>query len=319
MPSAVTFLLVGSLLAMVQWKVRPPMLLAERFLPGSGWVEAALLALYAAWLVRRMQDPRGHPVWRRRVWRLFSAVFFGQLLLGILGVERCLMTGTLHFPIPALIAAGPAWRGGGFFMLGLFLTTVVLVGPGWCSHLCYLGSWDDAASLARRRPRLLPPWTRWAKFLWAAAVIGGAWLLGRSGLPGTAAVVAAATLGIGGVAVMLLLSRRWGAMVHCLFFCPIHVLATALGRLNPFRIRIDSACTFCGACTLACRYDALQPGDLRRNRVALSCTLCGDCLPSCRDGHLAYRFPGLTPARSRTLFLVLTVSLHALFLGLARI
>ncbi|HBE95263.1 MAG TPA: 4Fe-4S ferredoxin, partial [Desulfovibrio sp.] len=51
----------------------------------------------------------------------------------------------------------------------------------------------------------------------------------------------------------------------------------------------------------------------------LSCTLCGDCLGACGHGCLGYRLPGLSPAAARMVFLVLAVSLHAVFLGVARI
>ncbi len=315
----VVSLLVAALLGIVQWKVRPPMLLAERFVPGAGWIEIAFLSVYAAWLYRRMVDPQRQPKARRLVWRLFSVVFYGQLVLGLLGVERCLMTGKLHLPIPILIAAGPLYRGGGYFMLGLFLMTVLLVGPAWCSHLCYLGSWDDYFATRRRRPANLARSVPWVRLGWAVAVLGGAWWLGRQGFSTAYALTAAAALGVGGVLLMVVVSRQLGLMFHCMLFCPIHVLATILGRLSPFRLVVGAGCTRCGICTLHCRYDALQPHHLERCKVGLSCTLCGDCLESCREGHLSYRFPGLGPNRSRELFMLLVVVLHAVFLGLARI
>ena len=311
--------LVAALLGIVQWNVRPPMLLAERYWTGAGWVEVVLLAIYAGWLYRWMADPSGHPLARRWLWRFFSLVFYGQLILGMLGVERCLMTGKLHFPIPALIAVGPLYRGGGYFMLGLFLMTLLLVGPAWCSHLCYLGSWDDFFATRRRRPALLARWVPWARLGWATVVLGGAWWLGRLGVSTMYAIVGAAALGLVGVALMLSVSRKLGLMFHCTLFCPIHAVATILGRINPFRLEVGGGCTQCGVCTLHCRYDALRPHHLERGKVGLSCTLCGDCLQSCRDGHLTYRFPGMGPVRSRELFLVLVVVLHGVFLGLARI
>ena len=295
------------------------MLLAERFYPGAGWVEIVLLAWYAGWLHRRMVDPKKQPQARRFAWRFFSVAFYGQLVLGLLGVEHCLMTGELHFPIPALIAVGPLYRGGGYFMFSLFLMTVLLVGPAWCSHLCYLGSWDDLCAIQRRRPARLARWVPSLRLLWAAAMLAGAWWLGQQGLSTTFAICGAAALGIGGVMLMVVVSRRLGIMFHCTIFCPIHVLATLLGRIHPFRLDVGGGCTRCGICTLHCRYDALHPHHLERSRVGRSCTLCGDCLQSCRDGHLTYRFPGLGPGRSRELFLLLVVVLHGVFLGLARI
>ncbi len=309
----------GGLLAVVQAKVARPMLLAERFLPGAGWIELALLAAYAGWLAGKMQDARASATWRRRVWLLFSVVFFGQLLLGLAGCERLLMTGKLHLPIPALIVAGPLYRGEGFFMPTLFLTTLLLVGPAWCSHLCYIGSWDLVASRKQRRPQLLPRWRGPARAgilaLVAAAALGLR-LLGAG--PGVA-LVAGAAFGLAGVAVMLLFSTRTGAMVHCTVFCPIGLLATTIGKLSPFRMRIAPGCSRCNACSRACRYDALRPEHIAKSRPGLSCTLCGDCVAACHSRSIEYRFLGLPARRARAVFIVLVAALHAVFLGVARI
>jgi ferredoxin len=67
------------------------------------------------------------------------------------------------------------------------------------------------------------------------------------------------------------------------------------------------------------RYNALTENDILKHRPGLSCTLCGDCLPVCPHRALHYKFPGLSPGTSRILFLVILVSLHAVFLGVARI
>jgi polyferredoxin len=296
------------------------MLLAERFVPGTGWVEAVILSVYATLVCRAMLDPARQPRWRRFTWRLFSAVFYSQLLLGLIGIEKCLMTGKLHLPVPAVIAAGPAWRGEGFFMLGLFLSTVLLVGPAWCSHLCYLGAWDDLAATRRQHgAKPLPRWTRAGKAVFALAVILAAFLMGFAGVPGQLAALAGGVFGVLGVAVMAWFSTRSGAMTHCLFWCPIGVLATRFGRISPFRLVIDRSCTRCKACFRTCRYDALGEEDLERGRPAISCTLCGDCLASCRFVSIRYRFAALSGDHARMLFIVLVSALHSVFLGLARI
>jgi NAD-dependent dihydropyrimidine dehydrogenase PreA subunit len=91
-----------------------------------------------------------------------------------------------------------------------------------------------------------------------------------------------------------------------------------LGRLNPFRVRIGPGCTRCGACTPACRYQALEPAHLAAGRPGLTCALCGECLPRCPGRHLGYHLPGLSPERARRAFLALIVALYAAFLGLGR-
>ncbi|MGI5865843.1 MAG: 4Fe-4S binding protein [Myxococcales bacterium] len=309
----------GGLLTVIQLKVARPMLLAERFLPGAGWVELALLAAYAGWLAGKMQDERESATWRRRVWLLFSAVFFGQLALGLAGIERCLMTGKLHLPIPALIVGGPLYRGEGFFMPTLFLTTLLIVGPAWCSHLCYIGSWDLALSRRQRRPELLPRWRGAARAGFLALVVVGALGLRLLGAGPGVALVAGAAFGLAGVAVMVLFSRRTGAMVHCTVYCPIGLLATTIGKLSPFRMRIAAGCSRCNACSRACRYDALRPEHIAKSRPGWSCTLCGDCVAACHARAIEYRFLGLPARRARAVFIVLVAALHAVFLGVARI
>jgi len=311
--------LAGAVLTVVHGKVARPMLLLERFAPGWGALEIAGLMAWAAFVARRMGDARAARRWRPRVWRLFSVAFFGQLLLGLVGVERCLMSGTLHLPVPAVILAGPAWRGGGWFMLGLLATTLVLVGPAWCSHLCYLGAWDDTASRARRTPAALPRWARPGRPLLLALTVGVAALLRVLGAPTASAAWLGGAFGLGGVAVMLLASRRLGTMAHCTAWCPVGWVTALAGRLHPLKVRFGPGCTDCLVCTAACRFDALAPDDVARRRVGFSCTLCGDCVGACRHSALAFSFPGLGALGARRLFLVLVVGLHAAFLGLARI
>ncbi len=82
-----------------------------------------------------------------------------------------------------------------------------------------------------------------------------------------------------GVLVMLLASRKLGVMVHCLVFCPIGLVVNTLGRVHPFRLRIDDSCTSCGACSTACRYQALEPQHIAARQPGFTCTLCDECLP----------------------------------------
>jgi len=317
--SAASSALTVALLSAVQVKVERTMLLAERFVPGAGWAELIVLGIYAGVVTYWMTDPRRSARVRRRIWGLFSIVFFAQLVLGMAGIERCLMTGELHLPVPAVIVAGPLFRGAPSFMLYLLLATVLLVGPAWCSHLCYFGAWDSAFSQARKRPRALPRWRRWCQLGVLGLVVGGALGLNIGGVPGPIATALGLGFGVLGVVVMVGLSRRSGAMVHCVVYCPIGLITSVLGRISPFRVRIAASCDACGACRTACRYDALDPVDIERRKPALSCTLCGDCLRTCPGHSLHYTFPFLGPDRARLLFVTLVVTLHATNMGLGMI
>jgi len=279
-----------------------------------------LLSGYAAWLLSKLHDPKNTLLWRRRLWTLFSAVFFAQLIVGLAGADRFLMSGNLHLPVPAIILAGPLYRGEGFFMPILFSVTVLLVGSAWCSYLCYIGSWDLHSSVRRRRPSQLPRWRNWFRVGVLAVIVAAALGLRMAGASGAVATALGLAVGLVGVAIMVFASRRVGSMIHCTMYCPIGPVAGVMGKLSPFRLRInDTTCNDCGACALKCRYGALRPENIAAHAPGITCTLCGDCVGSCKGRSIEYRFVRLSPNMARTVFLVLVVSLHAVFLGVARI
>ena len=317
-PGLAAWSLTLAALGAVQLKAPPGLLLAERFLPGSGWLEAVLLAAYAGFAAQALLAPGRYPAVRRRVWTLFSAVFFGQLALGLAGFGRFLMSGTLHLPVPALIAAGPLYRGEGFFMAALFGVCVLLVGPAWCSHLCYIGAWDSACA-GSGPPRPVPAWAARARAALAVLVLAGAFGLGWAGVSAPVAAGLAAGFGLAGVGVMLGVSRRQGVMAHCLGYCPMGLVSGLLGRLSPWRLRIGAGCTGCGACSRACRYGALEPRHLAAHRPGLSCSLCGDCLERCPGRELSLTVFGRRAPWVRPAFAALAAALCAVFLGVARL
>jgi len=315
----VTALLTVGLLIPIQLKVHPPILLAERFYPGLGWLEIIILSLYAGFIAGKMIDPAQSHRWRKRIWIFFSIVFFAQFIIGLAGFEKFLMTGELHLPIPAMIVAGPFYRGARFFMPILFGSTVLLSGAAWCSYLCYIGSWDAVAAERMKKPQPMPRWRQLVRIGILAVVVGMAIILRAIGVSSAFATGLGISFGVIGVGVMVFWSRKKGVMTHCVTYCPIGILANWFGKLSPFRIRIKDACTECMLCQSACRYDALNMVDIKKRRPGGSCTLCGDCLSSCKDHWIEYSFLGMGPDRARTIFVVFVVVLHAVFLGVARI
>ncbi|MBI3373532.1 MAG: hypothetical protein HY017_17540 [Betaproteobacteria bacterium] len=171
----------------------------------------------------------------------------------------------------------------------------------------------------RFRPSPLPEWRRSVSIAVLLGVAATALLLRFFGASAVIAASVAGLFGVCGIGLMVFWSRKAGVMTHCVTYCPIGVLATAFGRVSPFRISIAPSCTDCGACTLACRYDALGKADVLRRQPGASCTLCGDCVGRCKGSSIEYRFAGLKPDAARGLFITLVVSLHAAFLGVARL
>jgi ferredoxin-type protein NapH len=317
LPSAV-FVFVFFLLSMVQLKVKMPMILLERFIHGAGWFEIVVISCYAAFLAYKMQDPLNVPRWRRITWITFSTVFFAQLIIGLSGFEKFLMTGKLHLPIPMMIIGGPLYRGQTSVMTFLFLSTIVLSGPAWCSQLCYFGAFDAIASSGKTQR--IPLKNKIAiKSTILLLIIFVIILLRLLSVPVLWATILAVTFGIVGIAVMIFFSRKKGRMIHCVMYCPVGTVVNVFRYANPFRIYIDSNCSLCMKCTSFCKYDALNPQDIKNKKPSFSCTLCGDCLAACRDHSIKYKYLKLSPNASRNLFLFLTISLHAVFLALARI
>jgi polyferredoxin len=318
-PLAIIFVLTTLTLGFARQMASLPILLTDRFFPGWGWLQILLLGIYATWIGKKMLGTAKTSLIRSKIWGFFSLVFFAQLILGLAGIQEMLMTGKLHLPVPALIVAGPLYRGGGFFMLTLFSITVLLVGPAWCSYLCYIGAWDDyLCKRWKKRPKELPSWLRQGRLYTLVLVVAAAVTLRMWGNSPGVAVASASIFGLVGVGIMAGLSSRRGLMVHCTAYCPIGIISNLLGKINPWRLRIDHDCNQCGACSKTCRYGALYMKHLEQRKPGLNCTLCGDCISSCKDNYIRYHFPGLTPLAARKAFLVIVVSLHAAFLGVAR-
>jgi polyferredoxin len=318
-PVAASFFLTFGLLAFVQIKVEMSMLLLDRFFPGFGWVEIFLLALYASWITEKMLDPQKSARWRTRIWLIFSIVFFSQFALGLLGIDKLLMTGKLHIPVPAMILAGPIYRAERFFMPILFVSTVLLVGPAWCSHLCYVGAWDALAASHKKNHGRLSWWRDPMRVGILLVVILISLGLRMVGFSNSIALILGISFGLIGVGLMVFLSRKFGTMVHCVNYCPIGLLANLIGKISPFRIRIGQSCDECGVCSKKCRYDALNYEHIKNRKPGFSCTLCGDCIGSCKGHWINYQFLHMKPENARAMFIIITVSLHAVFLGVARI
>ena len=316
-----TFVLSVLILGISSTETEITILILERFIPNTAWIEILLLGLYSTWICKKMLDKEKMPYIRSRIWSFFAVIFFLQLFLGLIGVEKMLMTGDLHLPVPALILGGPLYRMEGFFMPVLFVSTLILAGAAWCSYFCYIGALDDnLAKLSRSKKTEIPVWASvWLRLGMVLLVATSALIMRYAGVQTLYAVIAGFIFGIIGVLVMFLFSRKTGLMIHCTTYCPIGLISNTLGKINPWRIRISDDCTRCGICSSYCKYGALAEKHLNNKKPGLTCTLCGDCLPNCPRENIYYSLPGCSAEFSRTAFIILVVSIHTVFLGVARI
>lgn len=320
---------VAFIFIMMETQMDQSMLLFNRFIPGSGWLQIGLLVFYGGFLGYKMQDAGKSGKWRRRSWLIFSIFFFTQFGLGILADERFLMSGDLHLPVPFMIAAGPVYRAQMTIMPILLLSSMLLSGPAWCSHFCYFGAWDQLAAGAKSkkitgkkaikfmRTPIKNKW--WWKGSTLVVIVLAAWIFRMLGFSGLQTLVPALIVGAIGIGIIALISRKRGKMVHCVSFCPIGTLVNFGKYVSPFRMEITSNCTNCMLCIPSCSYDALNVKDIQSGKPGMTCTLCGDCVSSCEHGAIRYKFFRLKPKAARNVYLFITISLHILCLGLARL
>ncbi len=324
--SSVAFILVFAVFMLIN-AMTPHVLIIHRVLPNFGILQGLLLSLWAAHVVRKILNPKTKIQTRMRIWRLFSVVFFGQLLLGLLGNTLFLMTGKLHLPIPGIILAAPIFRGEGYFMLILFTISVILAGSAWCSHLCYFGVWDASLALKRRTEHRRPlpiqvakliPYSAPAFLVLTLLVAGG---LRYFSMPAQLAIHFALLLGILLFPAMAFVTYRYGITGYCLGICPLGVLATRTRALLPWRIRFTQTCTQCHKCTRVCTSMALDATALQQKKPHPTCTLCANCIAVCKHQGCAVDFTWWT-LRQDTIqgtFCVLITSMHSIFLGVAMI
>jgi polyferredoxin len=308
------------ILSIVHLIVTNPMLLAERFLPGyGGWIEIMVIAFYAGFIIDRMIQSRNITYWRRLTWTLFTIVFFGQLLLGLLGYDRFLMTGTLHLPVPAMIAGGSIYKLKLGFMPILFISTIIISGPAWCSQLCYFGAIDFQASRGGKKPKKLKHKDA-LKMTFLLLVVVGALLLRLFNVDYLTATWMGGVFGLAGLGIIILVSRKKKMMYHCTIYCPIGTLTQYVKFINPFRMYIETnACTLCMHCKPHCKYDALHTSDIKNGKPGISCTYCGDCVASCDTEAIKYKLFNLRGQRAQNAWIIISIALHAVFLALGRI
>lgn len=298
-------------------------LLLERYLPIIGSVQIFFASWYAAFIAGRLADHKKSRQTRRLVWLIFACVFFLQFFLGALGFDKMLLTGKLHVPIPAFIVYAPIFRESFSMMPAIVLAATLLAGSAWCSMLCYFGPFDSLAAGAKAAR----PYPAWAVMLQrygrpATLVLGSllAFLLGRAGLSYAMAASLAAAFAFFSLLLMALVSRRWMGMFHCTAFCPMGLVVNLLGRVSPWRIRVDrDSCDNCQACEKICKYSAITHESRQEGKTLLRCSLCRDCIGACKSKAVYVHFPGLGRDAAWKVFVGLVTALHVLFFSIAMV
>lgn len=315
-----TAFIAAGLLTVIHVKVDSPMLLIGRFFSGYAWVQILTMSILGGFLAVKMTNINRIRFWRTLSWSLFSTIFFAQLVLGICGYEEFLMSGKLHLPIPAVIIGGAIYRLEFGFMPILFISTVLITGPAWCSQLCYFGAMDNLSSEIKKKARKfntrhLKPLKTTTLLIFVLLVL--ALRIFEVSLQ-TAAIIAG-VFGITGLLIVILLSSLSGKMLHCIYWCPLGTILNYASKINPFRMYIDENCTECMSCIKTCKYMALEKKNIEQHKPGFTCTLCGDCLSSCPTGSIKYKLWKFSSKNAHRVYVIITVSIYIVFLNVARI
>jgi len=315
------FVFVGFVLSAIQLSYTGfPMLLFERFINGLGWVEIFMISVYGGIIAYKIDNYERIISLRKIIWSVFCIIFFSQVILGLLLSDKFLMTGKLHLPVPMMIIAGPLYRGHISIMTILFLSTILLIGPAWCSYLCYFGAIDNlAANVSNSNKKVKLRHKKLIKGVILFLVIIISLLLRELGLSLKLSITIAIIFGLLGIMIILLLSVIKGKMIHCIYYCPVGTVVNILRWINPFRLYINNNCVLCMKCSNVCKYDALNIDEIQKKEPNYSCSLCGDCLSVCDSNAIGYRFFSISNNVVRRIYFFLVISLHSIFLALARI
>lgn len=167
-----------------------------------------VLGVYAAVLAERMVNARRHAKVRRFYWRLYSLLFIGQLVMGLVISSAWLAGAAPRLPHPFFMFLQNMGQGGAPHLVFLWAISIILTGPAFCAHLCWMGSWDQFAAGTKKRPSLAPSWR--IRLGWAVIVMGTGLAL-ISFAPAKAAATFGFVWTLGALFIMVIVSRRRGS------------------------------------------------------------------------------------------------------------
>jgi ferredoxin-type protein NapH len=198
-------------------------------------------------------------------------------------------------------------------MLAYWLLSLVTLGRGWCSWVCFYGGLEDGISSIPHRARFdiggsgarIRRANRAVLAFVAMAALGTLapvycdWLCpfklvteyaAPVDLRSFVALVFFVGLFLALVVVLPLLTKR---RTQCSILCPFGAMQSLLDRISPFRVAVNSAaCVDCGACDRACPMIALNSRCRAGGRPESSCVKCGTCFSACPKGAIGYAFRG---------------------------
>ncbi|MFN3412248.1 MAG: 4Fe-4S binding protein [Exilispira sp.] len=203
-----------------------------------------------------------------------------------------------------------------YSMLAIIFISILTLGRGWCSWVCFYGGWDESFSLISKKPLIKledkEKKVRFFNFVILFVVMLGSlatfsvifcqWLCPWKLITEYEPIINASTF-FAFITSVLIFSTTVIAFsfltkkrVQCMSFCPFGALISILNKISLFKVKIDKdKCTGCGKCADSCSVMSIDENSITKNKekdfnIFLTCTKCGNCIEKCPAKAIDYDF-----------------------------
>jgi len=200
-----------------------------------------------------------------------------------------------------------------YSMLVIITISILTVGRGWCSWVCFYGGWDECLStipkkaiikIEDKNKRL-----RYFNFVMLTVIILGSlatfsvifcqWFCPWKLITEYEKIVDLRTF-LAFILMILLffilvivfpyLTKK---RIQCMSYCPFGALQSLTDRISFFRIKIDSnLCKGCLICAKNCPTMSIDENSIleKKPKVLITCTKCGECIQICPQKAIRYDY-----------------------------
>lgn len=208
-----------------------------------------------------------------------------------------------------------------YAMLVIILISILTIGRGWCSWVCFYGGWDESFSRLGKKPILKiedkSKKIRFFNFVILFVVILGSlatfsavfcqwfcpWKLitEYEQITNFSSFFAFIITVLIFSAIVISFSFLTKKRIHCMSYCPFGALASVLGKISFSKVKInENKCTSCGICAKNCPVMAIDEEKIKTkdetnqnnklNYIYFTCTKCGKCIDNCPQKAIDFNF-----------------------------